>query len=203
VGGDLPRFQPRPEETAEIGALLASFGAGGAPVILLNPNASDLMPLRRWEPGRYVELARALLAELPEVRIVLTGAPHEAGPVARLAAEVGAPRCFSLAGRTTLRQLMVLYSLSELLVTNDSGPAHFAALTPVDVITLFGPETPALFAALTPRNTALSAGLACSPCVNAHNNRQSACTDNVCMQRITVDRVRAEALRIYRARRRG
>ena len=41
--------------------------------------------------------------------------------------------------------LLVLYMRREILVTNDSGPAHFASLTPIHVASLFGPETPALF----------------------------------------------------------
>ena len=49
----------------------------------------------------------------------------------------------SLPEKTTLRQLLVLYTRSEILVTNDSGPAHFASLTAIHVVTLFGPETPA------------------------------------------------------------
>ena len=109
-------------------------------------------------------------------------------------------RCFSLAGKTTLRQLLVLYTLAEVLVTNDSGPAHFASLTPINVVTLFGPETPRLFAARTDRNVALYAGVACSPCVNAYNNRQSPCRNNVCMQQITVDQVFAAASAAYRGR---
>ena len=109
-------------------------------------------------------------------------------------------RCFSLAGKTSLRQLLVLYTLAEVLVTNDSGPAHFASLTPINVVTLFGPETPRLFAARTPRNVALWSGVACSPCVNAYNNRQSPCRNNVCMQRITVDQVFAAACEAYRQR---
>jgi ADP-heptose:LPS heptosyltransferase len=80
------------------------------------------------------------------------------------------------------------------LVTNDSGPAHFATLTPIDVVTLFGPETPALFAARTPRNHVLWAGIACSPCVSAFNNRLSRCRNNLCMQRISVDQVFAATL---------
>ena len=85
-------------------------------------------------------------------------------------------------------------------MTNDSGPAHFASLTPAHVVTLFGPETPRLFAARTPRNVALYAGVACSPCVNAYNNRQSPCRNNVCMQQITVDEVFAAACEAYRSR---
>ena len=95
---------------------------------------------------------------------------------------------------------MVLYTMSELLITNDSGPAHFAALTPVNVLTLFGPETPSLFGSPTPRSTAFWLGLACSPCVNAYNNRQSPCRNNLCMQGITVDQVFGEAVRILEER---
>ncbi len=94
-----------------------------------------------------------------------------------------------MAGKTTLRQLLVLYCLADVLVTNDSGPAHFATLTPIRTITLFGPETPALFGARTPRTNIIWKGLPCSPCVSAYNNRMSACPDNICMQRITVDEV--------------
>ncbi|MDB6154354.1 MAG: glycosyl transferase, partial [Chthoniobacteraceae bacterium] len=156
---------------------------------LLNANASDLLPLRRWDTARYVELAARLLSRFPQVHIAFTGAKEEASAVDKLVAKVSSSRCFSLAGKTTLRQLMVTYGLADVLVTNDSGPAHFASLTTIHTVTLFGPETPLLFAALTPRNTPIWAGLACSPCVSALNNRQSACNNNSCMQRISVDEV--------------
>ncbi len=188
-------FAPRPEETETVRAMLPA-----GPLILLNPNASDLLPLRRWPNERYIELARRLLEQLPEAHIGFTGAPEEAQETERLVREVNSKRCLCLGGRTTLRQLMVLYTLAEILVTNDSGPAHFAALTPIHVITLFGPETPALFAARTPRHVALWRGLSCSPCVSAYNNRQSPCRDNVCMQQITVDQVFNEVCRVYAQR---
>src|SRR5882724_11302737 len=195
----LARFRPSLSEVAEINALLQreNPGIGSAPLILLNPNASDLLPLRRWPPLRYVELARRLLERYPELFIGFTGAPVEAGPNNQLANEVGSSRVIPLAGKTTLRQVLVLYTRSEILVTNDSGPAHFASMTPIHVVTLFGPETPALFSARSPSATALWAGIACSPCVNAYNNRQSVCRNNLCMQAITVDDVFKEVTRIY------
>ena len=70
-------------------------------------------------------------------------------------------------------------------------------MTPIHVVTLFGPETPALLAARSPNAIALWAGIACSPCVNAYNNRQSVCRNNLCMQAITVDDVFEEVARIY------
>jgi ADP-heptose:LPS heptosyltransferase len=196
-------FVPTPAEAAQVRGLLRDVlgrHANGE-ILLLNANASDLMPLRRWPPERYVELAHRLLAEHPGAAVVFTGAPAEAAAAAELVRRVGSDRCGSLAGRTTLRQLMVLDCLSEVLVTNDSGPAHFATLTPVDVVVLFGPETPKLFAGVGGRTHPLWAGLACSPCINAFNDRNSACRDNVCMTRITVGQVAAEVGRVLAARR--
>ena len=196
-----PLFRPEPAETEAMRALLATVGAEpGQRLILLNANAGDLLPLRKWAEENYVALARRLLAKHPGAVVAFTGAREEAPRVEALAAAVGSPRSVSVAGRTTLRELLALYGLSDLLVTNDSGPAHFAALTTVDVITLFGPETPHLFAALGPRSHSLWAGLACSPCVNAHNNRQTACRHNRCMQAISVDEVFVCANRILERR---
>src|SRR5438552_522346 len=199
------RFRPSPSEIAEINAFLQRENPriGSAPLILLNPNASDLLPLRRWPPLRYVQLARRLLERYPEVFIVFTGAPTETVPNNQLADKVGSDRVIRLAGKTTLRQVLALYTRSEILVTNDSGPAHFASMTPIRVVTLFGPETPALFAARSPNATALWAGIACSPCVNAYNNRQSVCRNNLCMQAITVDDVFEKVTRIYDSLKRG
>lgn len=190
-GESLPRFAPGADEIAGVRAVLDPFTGAGAnpPLILLNANASDLIPLRRWDSGRYVEVAQRLLQTFPEVHVAFTGAPDEAAKAEALVRQIGSSRCFSLAGKTTLRQLLVLYGLADVLVTNDSGPAHFAALTPIQSVTLFGPETPLLFAAATARNTPVWAGIACSPCVSALNNRQSACRNNVCMQRITVTQI--------------
>jgi ADP-heptose:LPS heptosyltransferase len=198
----VPDFEPAAGEQDQVRSLLQheTGNSGESQIVLLNPNASDLLPLRKWPADRYVSLARRLLDAFPEIYIGLTGAPDEAGPIEAMVQEIGSPRCFSLAGKTTLRQLLVLYTLSELLITNDSGPAHFAAMTQVHTLTLFGPETPALFGARTPRAITIWQGLACSPCVNAYNNRQSSCTNNVCMQKITVDRVFDEASKVFLAR---
>jgi ADP-heptose:LPS heptosyltransferase len=195
----LARFRPSPSDVAEINGLLQRENPriGSAPIILLNPNASDLLPLRRWPSLRYVELARRLLERYPDLFIGFTGAPAEAASNNQLADEVGSSRVIPLAGKTTLRQVLTLYTRSEILVTNDSGPAHFASMTPIRVIALFGPETPALFAVRSPEATAVWAGITCSPCVNAYNNRQSVCRNNLCMQAITVDVVFEKVTRIY------
>lgn len=199
---DLPLMRPTPSQVQRVRELLreASGMESPFPLVLLNPNAGDMLPIRKWEGRRFVELARRLLQGSAQVHIALTGAPDEARATHQLAAEVGDRRCFSVAGKTTLDELLVLYTLSEVMVTNDSGPSHFASLTPMDVVTLFGPENPNLWGARTPRNHILWAALPCSPCINAMNHRVTTCTNNLCMQRITVDQVLAKVTAILQRR---
>jgi ADP-heptose:LPS heptosyltransferase len=143
---------------------------------------------------RFLELGRRLLGQHPQLTLFITGSPAERRDAEALAAALG-ERTFSVAGQTTVRELIVLYTLADVLVTNDSGPGHFATLTSIDSVVLFGPETPQLFGGLGERTHTLWAGLACSPCVNAYNHRFSPCTNNVCMQAITTDAVFAEVQR--------
>jgi ADP-heptose:LPS heptosyltransferase len=185
------RFTAGEDELKEFKAVLEKEAGTSnySPLMLLNANASDMLPLRRWPCQRYVELARLLIEKSPAVHIAFTGAPEEAENSQKLVRAVDSQRCFSMTGKTTLRQLMTLYCLSDVLITNDSGPAHFATLTEIQVVTLFGPETPMLFGANTPRSYIIWKDIPCSPCVSAYNNRRSTCNDNICMQRISVNEV--------------
>ncbi|MEX2123018.1 MAG: glycosyltransferase family 9 protein [Woeseia sp.] len=197
-----PSFRPGREEVAEVKALLRSKLRQESipPLVLLNANSGDLLPLRRWPGDRYVRLADRLLERFPHIAIAFTGSPDEQEDAEHLVALIDSERCISVAGHTTLRQLLVLYGLAEILVTNDSGPAHYASVTPIDVIALFGPETPAVFGPRSPRSHVIWAGLACSPCVNAFNQRVTRCTNNICMQRISTDEVFAKVCHVYALR---
>lgn len=186
-----PAFTPSRDEVQRMRERLTAANGGVIPaqVVLLNPNASDLMPLRKWPGDRFVALGRRVIADRPDTLVVVTGAASERDGADALCRQLGSPRAVSFGGRTSLRELLTLYTVADVLVTNDSGPAHFAALTPVSTIVLFGPETPRLFGALSPSTVVIWKELACSPCVNVFNHRFSPCRDNVCMQAITVDEV--------------
>jgi ADP-heptose:LPS heptosyltransferase len=192
VDADLKVSLPAPGQTARDTMIArvrvaAQIDPQAHRVVLINPNASELLPHRRWMPARYAELIKRIIGQYPDTLVLITGAPNERAEAEALAKECG-PRCVSLAGHTALSELPALYSLAKLMVTNDSGPSHFAAASGLKTIVLFGPETPKLYQPLGP-SRAIYAGLACSPCVSASNHRKTACTDNVCMQAISVDQV--------------
>ena len=172
----------------KIEAACPGFSAERQRIILFNTNSSDLMPLRRWPQDNYVKLARMILMNYPDTVVLLTGSPEERAAKEPIITAVGSERCVNFAGETSITELVALYTVSLFMLTNDSGPAHFASVTEMPVFVFFGPETPAIYGPLG-RMTPLYAGLACSPCVSAMNHRKSPCSDNVCLQAISLEQV--------------
>jgi ADP-heptose:LPS heptosyltransferase len=157
-------------------------------IVLVNPNGSELLPQRRWPLENFARVAEELVSRWQDVLVLITGSPSEREETLQLRDRVKHPRFQSLAGMHKLTALPALYNISTLLVTNDSGPGHFSAITPIRSIVLFGPETPRLYGSLGNAES-ITAGLACSPCVTASNHRKSVCNDPVCMRMISVERV--------------
>ncbi|HEX4957124.1 MAG TPA: glycosyltransferase family 9 protein [Lacibacter sp.] len=153
----------------------------GEKVVLLNVNASDLLPQRRWLQENFAEVGRNLLRDFKDIIIVLTGAPAEKAYVEQVNQMIAHERCVNSSGVFTFNELVPLYSLSTLMLTNDSGPAHFASVTPLKVFVLFGPETPHLYLPLGGNAEPFYLGLPCSPCVSAANHRKTSCETRPCI----------------------
>jgi ADP-heptose:LPS heptosyltransferase len=166
----------------------AGFDPQKHKIVLINPNASELLIQRRWPPSHYVQLIRMILDRCPDALVLITGDPRERSEAGQLKEQVSHDRCVNFAGKVSFAQLPPLYSVCEFMVTNDSGPGHFAAVTEMPTFVIFGPETPALYGSLG-KTTPIFAGLACSPCVSASNHRKTACKDNVCLQVIQASHV--------------
>ena len=164
------------------------FIQGKQRLILVNPNASDLLPQRRWAQQRFSELIQGLNQRYPQDLILITGSPAEFDYVEKVRVVANVKNALNFAGQVSFAELPPLYTLSDVMVTNDSGPGHFSAVTPLRTVVLFGPETPALYGSIG-KSIAITANLACSPCVSAANHRKTPCNDNVCMQAITVSQV--------------
>ena len=160
------------------------YAPGKNRLILINPNASDLLPQRRWAQQRFSELIQAIHQKYPDGLILITGSPAEFAYVEKVRAVANVKNALNFAGQVSFAELPPLYTLSDVMVTNDSGPGHFSAVTPLRTVVLFGPETPALYGSVG-NSIAITANLAFSPCVSAANHRKTPCHDNVCMQAIT------------------
>lgn len=156
-------------------------------LVVFNPNAG-LLPIRAWPLKNYAELARKIAENHKDTFIAVMGV-KDASKDAKIIANAIGNKCIDLTNRTTLGEVVDLFNISDVLVTNDSGPAHFASLTPIKNFVFFGPETPKLYCPLGKNTTPLYSDFACSPCVSAFNHRKTVCKDNKCLKAIKVDDV--------------
>jgi len=157
-------------------------------LVVLNPNASKRFPMRMLPLDSYADLARHLLDD-PDVYVLVTGVADEKPDAVHICSRVSSPRMVDLTGQTTMMELLHLFNLSKVLITNDSGPAHFACLTGVHVVVFFGPELPDRYRPLARSYDIVYTGFTCSPCVSPYNQRLTPCNDNLCLKTIDVREV--------------
>jgi ADP-heptose:LPS heptosyltransferase len=164
-------------------------------LVLIYPSGG-LLPIRAWPLGYYCRLAAELLREGHAVGVI--GLEDDKKLADAILAYCQNPSCVDLTGFTkSLHELLMLFHLASLLITNDGGPGQFAAMTPVPTIVLFGPETPTLYGPLDQKAVIFYVPLTCSPCLTAYNHRNSPCDgDNVCLKSIHPDQVIGKALEI-------
>jgi ADP-heptose:LPS heptosyltransferase len=163
-------------------------------IILINPDSSGLLPLRRWPLEKYERLCLKFLED-KNIFIIFIGRQNK-NIDKKISVFKKQENCINLIGKTTLKELIDLFRISDLLISHDSGPANFAALTKLPVIVLFGPETPLLYSPLSNKAVILYKNFACSPCVSSYNHRKSVCSNNKCVKDITVKEVLNAAKKI-------
>lgn len=176
----------------------------GQRLVCVNVSTGPLSPERRWPEKHFVELIRRVLREFSHVTVILIGAACDVPLVTQVHNQFGAEeqkRVFNLAGRFDLRGLCGLLRLSELLVTNDSGPLHIAEALRTPTVSFFGPETPLLYGPTGDHHEVFYKGIYCSPCLNVQNLKKAPCNgNNVCMKLISVDEVFASVRRLFEGR---
>ncbi|NBV65048.1 MAG: glycosyltransferase family 9 protein, partial [Planctomycetes bacterium] len=190
-----PVFTPEPGELQkEAGQLHRDHPSLlGKPLVLLYPSGG-LLPIRAWPLQHYVQVAQGLLSDGFAVGIIGMPDDRALGDQLRAACDNDV-HCVNLAGYTrSVRHLMTLFHRASMLITNDGGPGQFAAMTPIQTIVFFGPETPTLYRSWSPHAHAFFTALPCAPCLTAYNHRSSPCDgDNQCLKRILPGEVLAKA----------
>ena len=151
----------------------------GHPLIALCPGSINSRA-KRWPTERYAELADRLIAELG-AEVILIGSAEE------LAVSLDVSRQMKqqpivLTGKTDLACAVAVLSEVDLLVTNDTGPAHIAAALVRPTLVIFGPTNP-----LTTRPLSSVAEIVryppdCAPCM-----LRDCPIDHRCMTAITPD----------------
>ena len=183
----LPEFIVSEEKKERMLKKLQNLGINrGAKLFLVNPGEGTL-PLREWPLENFIVLCRRIL-ENDRNYIVVVGKVDFSHKAKRFCEAINSNRCINLNGKTTLSELLILFTIAEVLITYDCGLAHLASLTPIKKFVIFGPESPIVFAPLG-ETYVIYINLICSPCFSIFNHRSSACKNNRCLKMIRPDEV--------------
>lgn len=104
-----------------------------------------IVPGARWETKCWpVEHYVVLIKELVKYGyyVVLAGGKDDEAKGQRIRGLVGSEKCIDLTGRTTLKELVALIKGSELYISADTGPLHFAAALKKPLVCMYGPTKP-------------------------------------------------------------
>jgi heptosyltransferase-2 len=169
---------------------------GSYPLIAIAPggtkNVLSEQSLRRWPLQYYHDLVKKLLAE--NLKIIITGGRDDEW----VRPGFSDLNVVDLIGKTSIIELISVYSKCNLVITHDSGPLHLAKLAGAKSIGLFGPVNPYERVSRHEPVQFIWEGrqLACCPCYDGKTFAQ--CSNNVCMQSITVEMVYNLATKILK-----
>jgi heptosyltransferase II len=148
-------------------------------------------PAKRWLPERFAEAAKKISAR-SSVQWILFGTVRDVTVGERIVALLG-DHCVNRIGQTRLDQLMGELRECRLLLTNDTGTMHLAALLGVPVVAIFGSTEPRLTGPLGDGHIVLRHHVECSPCF-----LRECPIDFRCMKAVSVQEVVDAVLSILR-----
>jgi len=147
------------------------------PMVMLQAGASQRK--RQWQPEKFVQLIEILTSRY-NCRVLLTGTKKELNIIDPIMQQVTSPRVFSVAGETGIDELAAFLSMSDLLITGDTGPMHMSVAVGTPVISMFlasafGYET----GPYAEGNIVLQPVIGCGPCNPNKPCSQPECHDTI------------------------
>ena len=156
------------------------FGLIEGTIMALAPGGKR--PSNHWPVERFAEIGKRWIAERGQVVVIGSGADKYLGEKIR---EMCGADTVNLCGRTSLLGTTEILKLSEVLVTNDSGPMHLAASVRTPCVVAFSArDFPVKWYPLGEGHVVLRKDVPCSPCF-----LDECLNKNICSAEIHVDEV--------------
>jgi heptosyltransferase-2 len=164
---------------------LPELAASEGPIVVIVPGGA-FGPSKCWPETRYAETADWLITR-HGATVVVSVAPTQAErQIARKICDSSKHELTNLADRPlSFNELKALFSMADLVITNDTGPRHIAVAFGRKVVTLFGPNDPAWTDTECESEIQIVGNVPCAPC-GSPDCRES---QHLCMQSITVEMV--------------
>ncbi len=155
------------------------------PVVVIVPGGA-FGPSKCWASERFAQTADWLITNYnATVAISIASNPTEK-QIAKEICESSKHNIINLAEMAiSLGELKALFSIADLVISNDTGPRHIAIALRRKVVTLFGPNNPAWTNTGYENEIQIVSDAPCAPCDKSICKKP----EHLCMQSITVDRV--------------
>jgi lipopolysaccharide heptosyltransferase II len=151
------------------------------PLIALCPGSINSRA-KRWPADRYATLGDRFVSELG-AEVLLIGSAAESDISSEVSRHMR-NQPVMLTGETNLAQLVGILGVVDLLVTNDTGPAHIAASLERPTLVIFGPTNPLTTRPFSSAGEIVRHPPDCAPCM-----LRDCPIDHRCMTAISPDEV--------------
>jgi len=143
---------------------------------------------KRWLPEYFAELAIKIIDK--GYKVILTGSNDDKEICNKIINIVKSENIIDTSGKFSICDTIYLISNSEMIITNDSAPIHFAGLTKTKTLAIFGPTIPEFGFAPIGKNDIIfqNEDLKCRPCA-IHGGNKCPLGTHECMKSISPDMV--------------
>lgn len=180
------RLQPNDDEVAT----LRRFVGASERVLLVHPGSRS--PMRVWPADRFAAVIDYAQDSLG-AQVILIGGPTDESQLAEIRRHVRT-HLLTLPGALPIGRFAALAKISHALLCHDSGPMHVAAAVGTPVVAIYGSQNATLFQPMGAGHILLQPPLPCATCVAPGKCIPGDSYQNLCVQNVTVERVR-EAVR--------
>ncbi len=143
--------------------------------IVVIPNAR--WQSKNWPIPYFVELVKRL-----DSHFLIVGSKGDK-EVAKKIEEYSEGKATSVAGMTSLRELIAVFKKGTFVITPDTGTMHLAVASGKRVVAIFGPTSHLRTGPFGEGHLVIRSDLSCSPCFKKN------CVEHFCMREITPERV--------------
>lgn len=176
-------FESEAEET--LMSKLPQLAEAEGPIVVIVPGGA-FGPSKCWPGERFARTADWLITHYSTTVVISVAPAHAERQIARKICDSSEHGLINLAEKPlSLDELKALFSIANLVITNDTGPRHIAVAFERKVVTLFGPNDPAWTDTECESEIQIVGNVPCAPC-SKPNCRE---TQHLCMQAITVEMV--------------
>jgi heptosyltransferase II len=173
-------LQVSDERKTAVRKLLSENGVDlSKPIIAFCPGSTNSRA-KRWLTESYAKLNDKIQREL-NANVILIGDKSEFA-ISLEVAEKAQVKPSLLTGKTTLAEAAAILSVCELLVSNDTGPAHISAALGTKTVVIFGPTNPKTTHPIGAE--IVRKDVECSPCM-----LRDCPIDHRCMTQISADEI--------------